>query len=234
MCMESWGRNIYARALIELNAGSDIKKELVIGVPGLVDGGFMKTTIEVEYEWQPLHCQGCKVFGHTIQNCPKAIKATKEIPKDGEFQTVARKGRKAGKGKQDGKGNNEKHIEGIRLNKSKPNFVYTPKRAQREPKEKDNKSQTASNIASSSRQPPVNTSNSFSVLGKGLDVHDDYLNSVLEEVGLNETQQFRRVPKCTNPELESDDDEVEIVFAESDFLATKKGASTPVKLVPNV
>ncbi|GKB69277.1 reverse transcriptase domain-containing protein [Tanacetum coccineum] len=48
MCMHSWGKSSYARAMIELRAN-------------------------VEYEWKPPKCLSCKVFGHVLNEFPKKI-----------------------------------------------------------------------------------------------------------------------------------------------------------------
>lgn len=53
MCEESWGRNSYARALIELNAENEFKERLVVAVPFLDKPGYTRMTIRVEYEWNP-------------------------------------------------------------------------------------------------------------------------------------------------------------------------------------
>lgn len=39
ICLDLWGRISYARALIEINAESDIKESLVVVVPNLDDDG---------------------------------------------------------------------------------------------------------------------------------------------------------------------------------------------------
>ncbi|GJW37765.1 retrotransposon protein, putative, ty1-copia subclass [Tanacetum coccineum] len=46
MCMQSWGRSSYARAMIEFR---------------------------VDYEWKPPRCASCKVFGHIHEECQKNI-----------------------------------------------------------------------------------------------------------------------------------------------------------------
>ncbi|GJU38138.1 hypothetical protein Tco_1186492 [Tanacetum coccineum] len=44
---------------------------ITIGIPSLTVEGFTKETIRVEYEWRPPRCDTCKIFGHTIDGCPK-------------------------------------------------------------------------------------------------------------------------------------------------------------------
>ena len=51
MCLESWGRNSLARALIEITSECAPVESLVVAIPLLDGSGFRKETIEVEYEW---------------------------------------------------------------------------------------------------------------------------------------------------------------------------------------
>ena len=51
MCLESWGRSSYPRALIEINATNDLRDTLVVAVPKINETGYTKHTIRVEYEW---------------------------------------------------------------------------------------------------------------------------------------------------------------------------------------
>ncbi|GJY29099.1 hypothetical protein Tco_0404866 [Tanacetum coccineum] len=53
MCLESWGRSIYARILIEIDACGDFSDNLIIVVPNLEGTGYTNETICVEYEWKP-------------------------------------------------------------------------------------------------------------------------------------------------------------------------------------
>ncbi|GJX84400.1 reverse transcriptase domain-containing protein [Tanacetum coccineum] len=50
MCVESWGRIGFARALIEISSDSDLKKEVIIAIPNEEGNGYMKEVIRVEYE----------------------------------------------------------------------------------------------------------------------------------------------------------------------------------------
>ncbi|KAJ0442317.1 putative RNA-directed DNA polymerase [Helianthus annuus] len=74
MCSDSWGRSSYARAIIEVDASKDLKETVSIAVPNLEDGGVLKSTINVEYEWTPPRCATCNIFGHTLESCPKSVK----------------------------------------------------------------------------------------------------------------------------------------------------------------
>ncbi|GKA34484.1 reverse transcriptase domain-containing protein [Tanacetum coccineum] len=74
MCVESWGRISYARALIEVNSESVLKKQVSIGIPNDKGDEYIKEVIRVEYEWMPPQCEDCKVFGHCTNQCPKRPK----------------------------------------------------------------------------------------------------------------------------------------------------------------
>ncbi|GJT01425.1 zinc knuckle CX2CX4HX4C containing protein [Tanacetum coccineum] len=56
MCVDSWGRIRYARALIEVSANKELKKEVTMAVPNIDDEVVSHTLekIKVEYEWNPL------------------------------------------------------------------------------------------------------------------------------------------------------------------------------------
>ncbi|GJT80868.1 protein LAZ1 [Tanacetum coccineum] len=56
MCAEPWGRLGFARALIEVMAEKDLKKEVTMAIP-IVDGeGHTMAKIDVAYEWKPARC----------------------------------------------------------------------------------------------------------------------------------------------------------------------------------
>ncbi|GJX35825.1 retrovirus-related pol polyprotein from transposon TNT 1-94 [Tanacetum coccineum] len=79
MCVESWGRISFARALIEISSESTLKKEVTMAIPNDEDDGHTKEVIRVEYEWKPPHCVECKTFGHGPNLCPKRVR--EDIPK---------------------------------------------------------------------------------------------------------------------------------------------------------
>ncbi|GJU81792.1 retrotransposon protein, putative, ty1-copia subclass [Tanacetum coccineum] len=83
MCMQSWGRSSYARAMIELRAEVELKDNIVAAMPKITREGYYTCNIRVEYEWKPHRCAGCKVFGHVHEECPKNIGAgeTKNLKK---------------------------------------------------------------------------------------------------------------------------------------------------------
>nr|GEV84093.1 hypothetical protein [Tanacetum cinerariifolium] len=53
MCMQSWGRSSYARAMIELKVDVELKENIVAAMPKIVGEGYYTCNIHVEYEWKP-------------------------------------------------------------------------------------------------------------------------------------------------------------------------------------
>ncbi|XP_022040053.1 uncharacterized protein LOC110942586 [Helianthus annuus] len=158
-CTESWGRSNFARALIEVNAAMDLKRNVTIAVPGLNGNSYSKVDIRVEYDWEPVRCSACCIFGHHDATCPKnpvrmATKNPKEQGQDDGYTEVTRK-----KGNQVGvNSKNQKAQQGIQLKNQKPKMVYRPI-----PKHK-----SSGNVVSSSQ---VRVSNSFDILqedGEGI------------------------------------------------------------------
>ncbi|GJR90734.1 zinc knuckle CX2CX4HX4C containing protein [Tanacetum coccineum] len=119
---ESWGRNTYVRALVEVSTDKGLVDSLVVAIPYKNEEGHSLETVEVEYEWQPPRCDNCKIFDHKDEECPKLIKVTtpKPIDTDGFTQVT----RKQIKGKHVAKPRN---IDGIKLTKPKVNFVWEKK-----------------------------------------------------------------------------------------------------------
>ncbi|GJR25236.1 hypothetical protein Tco_1101468 [Tanacetum coccineum] len=77
MCLNSWGKCTYARALIEVSAENELMESLVIAIPVGKDKGHTLATIDVEYEWKPPRCSTCLIFDHITDKCPKL---PKEVP----------------------------------------------------------------------------------------------------------------------------------------------------------
>nr|GEV80291.1 sugar transport protein 13 [Tanacetum cinerariifolium] len=91
MCVSSWGRNTYARALIEFFAKEDLKDSIVIAIPLSNGKGHSLAKIKIEYEWTPSRCANCKVFDHTNEKCPKNPKKDVPIPETDDGFTMYRK-----------------------------------------------------------------------------------------------------------------------------------------------
>ncbi|GJX64159.1 hypothetical protein Tco_0298502 [Tanacetum coccineum] len=83
MCMQSWGRSSYARAMIELRADVELKDNIVVVMPKITREGYYTCNIRVEYEWKPPRCACCKVFGNVLEECPKniGVGSTKNLKK---------------------------------------------------------------------------------------------------------------------------------------------------------
>ncbi|XP_022003087.1 uncharacterized protein LOC110900507 [Helianthus annuus] len=116
MCAESWGRSSYARALIEVQAGADLKRSVTVAIPSLDGNGYSKVEVKIEYDWEPLRCSSCCVFGHEDNSCPKnhQVGSNGEAGKKGDdFQVVDSKKKKA---------NNQ----GLHMKNQKSKFVYRP------------------------------------------------------------------------------------------------------------
>ncbi|GKC19228.1 probable indole-3-pyruvate monooxygenase YUCCA10, partial [Tanacetum coccineum] len=71
MCLQSWGRMNYARALIYIRADLELKEDMVIAIPNVEDDGEVLHTVRVEYKWEPPRCGVCMVFGYDDMLCPK-------------------------------------------------------------------------------------------------------------------------------------------------------------------
>ncbi|KAJ0521403.1 hypothetical protein HanIR_Chr10g0470471 [Helianthus annuus] len=142
MCAESWGRSSYARALIEVQAGAELKKSVTVAIPSLDGGEHSKVEVKIEYDWEPLRCSSCCVFGHDDSSCPKNHQVGSNGDsgvKNDDFQVVGAKKKKA---------NNQ----GLHIKNQKPKVVYRP---------------VVNHKPKSSRSPmqnQVSTSNPFDVL----------------------------------------------------------------------
>ncbi|GJV38022.1 hypothetical protein Tco_1410499 [Tanacetum coccineum] len=151
MCVNSWGRSAYARALIEVLAEQELMDSIVVAIPLGKDRGHSLATIEVEYEWQPPRCSTCRVFDHVTSQCPtipKEVTIKAAEASDGFIEVKKKKNKVQQPLK-------KKHMVGVRVGKSQPNMYYR----RMENKEKTNeKTQLKVNI------PKVTTTNSFVAL----------------------------------------------------------------------
>lgn len=120
MCVKSWGRNSYARALIEVSSINKLMDHVVVAIPFPNGLGHSLERIEIEYEWQPPRCDVCKNFDHDDAACPKKVKQSNvksTVDDDGFVEATKRKG----KGKVQ---THEKVIDGVRFAKPKVTFNY--------------------------------------------------------------------------------------------------------------
>ncbi|GJW16316.1 zinc knuckle CX2CX4HX4C containing protein [Tanacetum coccineum] len=79
MCVNPWGKNTYARALIEVLTANALLDSLVVAIPLPNGKGHTLETIEIEYEWRPPRYDNCKIFDHTDTRCPKKVDVIKLV-----------------------------------------------------------------------------------------------------------------------------------------------------------
>ncbi|XP_022015042.1 uncharacterized protein LOC110914562 [Helianthus annuus] len=195
MCMDTWGRSSYARALIEISAESDLKDEIVIAVPELEGEGFIKEKLRVEYEWSPLWCAHCKVYGHSDDSCPRQVMKTPTEPAKTQNKQEGNKSRYPVKqpvvdkeGFRDVDRKKAARKLGFPVNKQKQKFEYRPIG-----------SKSQGGASTSGQSSSVKTHNPFDVLGdqdnnvgKTGEAKHDQQDSEEEEVieSYNETNAF--------------------------------------------
>lgn len=71
--LESWGRSSFSRCLIEVKADEVLRESLTVEIPLLDGSGPTIEKVWDEYKWKPPRCDTCKLFGHTLDNCPKFV-----------------------------------------------------------------------------------------------------------------------------------------------------------------
>ncbi|GJS47119.1 hypothetical protein Tco_0597240 [Tanacetum coccineum] len=90
MCLNSWGHNTYAQALLRYLL-HQILDSLIMVVSFQNGPGHSLVTINIEYEWKPPRCDTCKIFDHTDEHCPKKPKTTTPtlVTDDGFVESTA-------------------------------------------------------------------------------------------------------------------------------------------------
>ncbi|GKF51573.1 hypothetical protein Tco_0148040, partial [Tanacetum coccineum] len=154
MCLSSWGRSTYARALIEVSANKEILESLTIAIPVGKDKGHTLATIDIEYEWKPPWCSHCLIFDHITDKCPKMPKETIPNTTDDEGFVEVKKKKNKNKSKP------QCPIDGIRLTKPPPKMYYRHVEAG----ESSKASETQSKSTKVVNKPEVTVSNSFDAL----------------------------------------------------------------------
>ena len=81
MCHNAWGRPSFAKVLMDVWAGTKLKRELDVVIPSLHGEPDENVKVLVEYLWEPSLCVHCEVFGHHSSNCATAKMETKSKPK---------------------------------------------------------------------------------------------------------------------------------------------------------
>ncbi|GJZ92617.1 reverse transcriptase domain, reverse transcriptase zinc-binding domain protein [Tanacetum coccineum] len=150
MCLSSWGRNIYARAMIEVLADVELKELIVIAIP--ISNG----------------------KGHTLATCPKLPKvdAPAKTTDDG-FMEVKKKKSKA-------KSSKSRQIEGLKLTKPALNLQYYKVEKEESSKASEQGGNTKKNDRDQNHKPNVGSTNevrltnSFSSLGMVTDDDTDW------------------------------------------------------------
>nr|GEW31844.1 hypothetical protein [Tanacetum cinerariifolium] len=229
ICLRSWGKNEYARALVEISSDVDLMESIVIAIPYGDGKGHTLATIDVEYESRPPHCTTCKIFDHTNESCPKLPKMESKVrdtqtsnDNDGFVEVKKKKS----------KPKQPRQVEGIRITKPKPNFYYrrvdkgeTSKSQQSNEGDGTKTSMNTNNKGSGSKINNTSTlvtfANSFSALhGEENDTDKEMNTPQWEDTGLYVN--------------ESDSKEIEELVMEADPNGTKakiistEGASTPI------
>ncbi|KAI3754883.1 hypothetical protein L1987_54675 [Smallanthus sonchifolius] len=104
------------------NLADKIKKIDVptkVAIPNVEEGGFLNSSIKVEYEWTPPRCPTCWVFGHILAICPKQVRDELKVNKGKEKQQVDDDGFTM-------VGNKKKANKKGVVIKEKPKFEYRP------------------------------------------------------------------------------------------------------------
>ncbi|GKA96702.1 reverse transcriptase domain-containing protein, partial [Tanacetum coccineum] len=132
MCVESWGRISFARALIEISAHSVLKKEVTMAISDDEGDGYTKEVIRVVYEWKPPHCVNCQSFGYDLNLCPKLVR--EKIPKTSAMDVKANTmeenddGFVEVKSRKKKKGADSRSFGGLRLNKPNSKVIWQQKK----------------------------------------------------------------------------------------------------------
>ncbi|XP_022014976.1 uncharacterized protein LOC110914495 [Helianthus annuus] len=172
MCLDSWGRSGYARAIVELDADKDLIENVTVAIPNVEEGGYLKSSIQLEYEWKPPQCKTCKVFGHGMHECPLQPADdkgpnTKDKVDDQGFKS----------------GNNRKKNKNQQFSvKEKQRLIYRPKHMNSTssgvPKDTNASKPSSSGGTIGSKGPGIRTSNTFEALNN----MDDEYGSEMDEV----------------------------------------------------
>nr|GEX92463.1 hypothetical protein [Tanacetum cinerariifolium] len=85
MCLQSWGRSSYARAMIELRADVELKDTIVVAMPKIVGEGFYTCTIRVEKRFKPTK-EYRPVFKKSTKK--KCVEPTKEVSNSNPFDVL--------------------------------------------------------------------------------------------------------------------------------------------------
>nr|GEX82312.1 ATPase, F1/V1/A1 complex, alpha/beta subunit, zinc knuckle CX2CX4HX4C [Tanacetum cinerariifolium] len=138
MCLNPWGRNSYARVLVELSSECDVLESIVVVIPLPKGKGHYLETLDVEYEWWPPRCSKCRFFDHEDYDCQSMVKHV-SLSRDSGVHSD-------GKRKKKGSNKAAKSKQGFRFFKPN-NLVYRP--MSKPVTSKENTSKSNSNTKSS-------------------------------------------------------------------------------------
>ncbi|XP_021991414.1 uncharacterized protein LOC110888182 [Helianthus annuus] len=202
MCADNWGRSSYARAMIEVSAESDLKDYITLAIPKMDEDGYVMERVKVEYEWKPLRCSTCCLFGHDEKTCSKNDKGkAKQVIVDDEGYVMDNR-RVA------------RHV--FPQKKQKAKFIYKPK----------TNNSGASSSGTSSGQHMVKVANSFQPISLNDDDHPTN-DSVPEVNGSVHTQSKEMETKESEEVLEKIPTEMSKFMAANVTDCPSEGASTP-------
>ncbi|XP_021991394.1 uncharacterized protein LOC110888163 [Helianthus annuus] len=201
ICAENWGRSSYARAMIEVNAESELKDHISIAIPKMDEEGYIMEHIKVEYEWRPLRCATCCLFGHDEHSCSKNDKGkAKQVTIDEEGFVTDRK--RVAK-------------QAFPQKKQRPKFMYKPKM--------NNYGASTSGTKSNSGQPMVKVTNQFQAL------HTDDDGDLLKDANGQplEKAEVVKITKINDEVLETIPTEMSKFMSNNMMGSQSEGASTP-------
>nr|GEX28333.1 RNA-directed DNA polymerase, eukaryota, reverse transcriptase zinc-binding domain protein [Tanacetum cinerariifolium] len=82
MCHKGTGRFGYVRILVEVEASKGLPDRIEIAYRDTMNKTIMTKHVKVEYDWRPVICCSCGVFGHKDSNCRKTNKGNVEEKND--------------------------------------------------------------------------------------------------------------------------------------------------------
>ncbi|GJW44586.1 zinc knuckle CX2CX4HX4C containing protein [Tanacetum coccineum] len=100
---------------------------------------YARETIPVEYEWKPSRCHSCRIFGHSIDQCPRNIVFASLTVDNLGFQEVQKKRSNASKTARNGMNKSGGHS----LNSM---FPYEPRDVENTSKSKNGSGPSTSNV----------------------------------------------------------------------------------------
>ncbi|GKF87800.1 hypothetical protein Tco_0258677, partial [Tanacetum coccineum] len=71
MCHKGIGRTGYARVFVEMEANKGLPNKIEIVYKDVMHKTTMTKFVRVKYDWRPVICNTCGVFGHRDSGCRK-------------------------------------------------------------------------------------------------------------------------------------------------------------------